>query len=94
MACVADCAHASLQALQAAAGPSYPKCYVSGKDHGNGFEDLDKEEVCGILLVSYRRTLAEFIAQMGKDGPHSFNPSSSPEDEEGGGGDEPPESST
>lgn len=81
---MADCAHDSLQALQAAAGPSYPKCYVSGKDRGNGFEDLDKEEVCGILLVSYRRTLAEFIAQMGRDGPHSFNPSSSLEDEEGG----------
>lgn len=42
----------------------------------------------------YRRTLAEFIAQMGKDGPHSFNPSSSPEDEEGEGEAEPPESST
>lgn len=92
MACLADCAHVSLQALQAAAGPSYPKCYVSGKDHG--FEDLDKEEVCGILLVSYRRTLAEFTAQMGRDGPHSFNLSSSPEDEEGGSGAEPPKSYT
>jgi len=44
VACLADCAHASLQALQAAAGPCYPKCHASRKDHGNGFEDLDEEE--------------------------------------------------
>lgn len=49
---------------------------VSRRVHWNGFEDLDKEEVCGILLVSCKRTLAEVTVHMGRGGPHSFRPSS------------------
>lgn len=53
VACLADCTLASLQALQATAGPCYPKCYVSREDHGNGFEDLDKEgDVASSLFLT------------------------------------------